>query len=316
MKKDSPKKSVWTFTPSPTLDLGGVVDHLTPNEKSYVYDQTKSPGGNGINAARILTRLRVPTVATGFIGGGIGEEIRFLLDQERVKNKFVAIQGHSRIGVTVSNRQDHRQTRLTFPGPAILPDEKRAFFKMIESLHNVEILVIGGSLPKGFQASNVKEVMKMAQKKNISCFVDCPGKILRELIPAQPHLIKPNLIEFQEATRTNVKTIRAVRKQAIKLLEKIPYVCISSVEDGALLITRSGTYFGRIPNVKIRSTVGAGDSMVGAMTAQFFKKNQSNQDILRWGLAASAATLSHSGTALGTAEEIKNLYAKTVVEAI
>lgn len=310
------QKYIFTVTPNPTLDLGGVVDRLIPNEKSYVYDQTKSPGGNGINAARILTRLQVPVVAGGFVGGGVGEEIQFYLNQEGVKNKFVPIKGHSRIGVTVSNKKDHQQTRLTFPGPDILQSEKRALFALIKNDPRIEILIIGGSLPNGFRSSDVRKVMKIAHQENIFCVVDCPGKTLRRLISARPHLIKPNLVEFQEATGSNVKSIRSVRREAEKLLKRVPYVCVSSVEGGALLVTRDGAYFGRIPRVKVKSTVGAGDSMVGAMTAQFFRKNKSDRDILRWGLAAAAATLSHPGTACGTEQEIHSLYAKTKVEML
>lgn len=310
------EKHIFAFTPSPTLDIGGVVDQIKPNEKSYVHNQTKSPGGNGINAARILTRLGVPTLASGFVGGSIGEEIKSLLSQEAVKTKFVSIKGHSRLCVTVSNRQDHQQTRLTFPGPTILPSEKQYLFTLIKSDHHITILIIGGSLPHGFQLPDVKKVIKIARLRDIPCIIDCPGKDLRKLILERPYFIKPNLLEFQEATRSKVKSLSAVHKEAKKLLKYVPYICVSSVEGGTLLVTKDQAYFGRIPKVEIKSTVGAGDSMVGAMAAQLFWKNPSDQDILRWGLAASAATLSHQGTAFGTAQEIKQLYKKTKVEVV
>jgi 1-phosphofructokinase family hexose kinase len=310
------KGHVFALTASPTLDLSGIVNQIIPSEKNYVYDQIKSPGGNGINAARILTRLRIPTLATGFLGGSVGEEIKFLLDKEGVKNRFIPIKEHSRICVTVSNRSDHQQTRLTFPGPHISPNEKRALFSLVANDKKIKILVMGGSLPSGFEVQDAKKILKIMRQKNIPCIVDCPGMILRDLINERPTLIKPNLMEFQEATRSSGFTIQAVRQAAQKILEKVPYVCVSSVEDGALLITRDKSYFGKIPKIKIRSTVGAGDSMVGAMTAQLFQKNASAQDILRWGLAAAAATLSNPGTAFGTASEIQMLYKKTKVETI
>lgn len=310
------KRHIFSFTPNPALDLGGIVDELTPNEKCYVHDQIKSPGGNGINAARILTRLRVPVIASGFIGGSVGEEIQSLLNDEKVISKFISIKGHSRLCVTVSNRKDHQQTRLTFPGPKILSREKQALLTMIETHQGIEFLIMGGSLPSGFRFADARRVMKIARQRNIPCIVDCPGDVLRELLTERPYFIKPNLVEFQETTGSRVKSIQSVHKKARQLLEMVPYVCISSVEEGALLVSKEGAYFGRIPKVKIMSTVGAGDSMVGAITAQFFRKNRSAQDILRWGLASAAATLSRSGTAFGTASDIVNLYMKTRVEAV
>lgn len=56
--------------------------------------------------------------------------------------------------------------------------------------------------------------------------------------------------------------------------------------------------------------------MVGAMVAQLYKKNKSDADILRWGLAAAAATLAKPGTAFGSAHDIYRLYNKTKVSIL
>lgn len=307
---------VLTLTPNPTLDLGGVVDNLIPNEKCYVYDQTKSPGGNAINAARILTRLGVPAIATGFLGGSIGEEIKALLAEEGVKSKWIDIQGNTRLSVIVSNKKDHMQTRLSFPGPRILAAEKRQLFQMIKKDKKLAGLLIGGSLPAGFSTADIKKLLKITNQKGVRCVVDCPGKVLREVIPARPFFIKPNLLEFQEAMGTKAESISEVRAEASKWLKSVTYICVSSVEEGTLLLSQDRAYFGRIPPVEIRSTVGAGDSMVGAMAAQVFRGNRVVADILRWGLAAAAATLSHHGTAAGTTREMRKLYKQTRVEEI
>ncbi len=252
--------------------MSGVADNLRPNEKSYIQDENRSPSGNAINAARILTRLRVPTLTTGFLGGSTGEEIKNLLDEEDVKNNFIKIKGHSRICVTVSNKKDHLETRLDFPGPYITNQEFEKLFKLLKSQKNISILLIGGSLPQGLNPTDVIKLMNFARKQKIECVVDCPGNILRILIAGKPILIKPNLNEFQEMTESSAKSIRNVQKEARKLLNRVSYICVSSVEGGALLITKNNSYFGQIPKVKIRSSVGAGDYMVGAMVSQLYKK--------------------------------------------
>lgn len=312
MPRKKTKKTVVAFTPSPALDLSGTVDGLKPNEKSYVYDEVRSPGGNAINAARILSRLKVDVLATGFLGGSTGEEIEFLLQQEGVKCRFVKIKGHSRICVTVANNSDHKQTRLTFPAPPISAREKNKLFQFVQK-QKQHFLIIGGSLPQGVQPSDIVRLMKMAQNKNIKCVVDSPAQVLRKLIAGNPFFIKPNLTEFQLLTNTRATTINGVKHAAKDLLKKIPFICVSSVEGGALLLTHTANYFGRIPHIKIKSTVGAGDSMVGAMVAQFCQDNPSESDILRWGLAAAAATLEEKGTAFGSAKRIHQLYQQTKV---
>ncbi|MBS1972623.1 MAG: hexose kinase [Bdellovibrionales bacterium] len=307
------KNAVLTITPNPSLDISGFVDRIIPNEKTYVQDEAHAPGGNAINVARILCRLKVPVVASGFLGGAAGYEVASLLKKENIRQHFIAIKEPTRTNVTISSRHHHQQTRLSFSGPRIEPREKDQLSRFVRSQHHMGILVIGGSLPPNFSVRDLTGFISIAQKKNASVVIDCPGAILRHLTKHKLLLIKPNLEEFQLMTQSRVRTLSAVKKKALQLLQSVSYVCVSSVEGGALLVTSSGCFFGRIPRVKIRSTVGAGDSMVGAMVAQLFKGNSSASDILRWGLAAAAATLSEEGTTLGSASQIEELYKKTVV---
>lgn len=307
---------VCTVTPNPALDLSGIVENLIPNEKSYVHDESRWPGGNAINVARILARLKIPVLATGFLGGGNGQEVKILLDEEGVQNQFIKIQNQTRINVTISNNSDHKQTRLSFAGPQIHRTEKDQLFHFLRMKTKISLLVIGGSLPKGFSQTDLIQILRIANKRKIRTIVDCPGLVLHKVLNQNPFLIKPNLEEFQELVGKKVKSIGSVQDQAKKLLDKVLLICVSSVEGGALLITRQGSVFGRIPEIEIKSTVGAGDSMVGAMVAQLYKKNESPPELLRWGLAASAATLSKSGTTLGSRTQIQDFYKKTKVEVL
>ncbi|WP_374078912.1 1-phosphofructokinase family hexose kinase [Bdellovibrio bacteriovorus] len=307
---------ICSITPNPALDLSGFVEALKVDEKTYVHQEVRAPGGNGINSARILNRLGVSVVASGFLGGSTGKEIELLLKGEHLRHHFIPIRESSRINITVTNQSNHKQTRLSFPGPRVDRDEKRQLFNYIKGNKELCLLILGGSLPPGFTTKDFRSLIAIAKKNNVEVVVDCPGGILSQVISSKPLLIKPNLDEFQVLTGTKVRSIFAVRAQAEKYLNKVPYICVSSVDGGALLVTPVGAYFGRIPEVRILSTVGAGDSMVGSMVAQLYKGNRSPEQILRWGLAAAAATLSESGTRLGRASHIKKLFKRTVVESV
>lgn len=309
-------RRVLAVTPNPALDLGGVVDVLRPDEKSYVHDETRAPGGNGINAARILTRLGVPAVAAGFIGGGTGQEITRLLTEEGVEQDFVAIDAPSRIGVTVSNRADHRQTRLSFPGPRIRRRETDALVAKLRHDRFLSQLLIGGSFPAGFGLPEARRLIRLARQRGVPVTVDCPAAVLPGLIEAGPFFIKPNLTEFQQSFHSKAESIDDVVADVRRLLPRVPYVCVSSVEGGALLVAPDGVFFGRIPRVKLRSTVGAGDSMVGAMVSRFHRGRFGGEDLLRWGLAAAASTLEQPGTTLGAARDIRRLYRRTAVRTV
>jgi 1-phosphofructokinase family hexose kinase len=318
---------IYTVTPNPTLDLGGKVERLVPNEKNYVDDETRFPGGNAINAARILRRLGVPVVATGFLGGGIGAEVETLLREEGVTSHFVKIEGNTRIGLTVSNRKTHVQTRLSFPGPRILSSEWKLLLHNLAKIKPPGLVVIGGSLPPGITAAQIGNLIRALRKHQILSMVDMPGPLLKSIIPEGPVFIKPNLTEFQELVGKRITSVPAVLREARKLCRHVSLVCVSSVGGGALLITRKSAWFGRAPRVKVKSTVGAGDSMVGAVAAHLWKNLESEGgiealtddtigDLLRWGLAAAAATLETHGTELGSAEKIHEYYRKTRVARV
>ncbi|MDG0818168.1 1-phosphofructokinase family hexose kinase [Bdellovibrio svalbardensis] len=308
------KKTVCTITPNPALDLSGTVRNIKPNEKCYVFDEQRAPGGNSINSARILNRLNIPVIASGFLGGSTGDEIHSLLDREKLRNHFIHISDSTRINVTVSNQHDHKQTRLSFPGPTIRRDEKQQLFELVSKNVNISLLVMGGSLPKGFTPKDLLHIMRLAQSRGIEVIIDSPGEILAQVVSGKPLLIKPNLEEFQTLTKSRVTTISSVIKKAKEKLPMVSLVCVSSVEGGAVLITPESSFFGKIPRIKIRSTVGAGDSMVGAMVAQLYQGNTSAEELLKWGLAAAAATLSHPGTSLGRASEMQHFYELIHVE--
>lgn len=299
-----------TLTPNPALDVSGTVPKLIPNEKAYVSHEMRLPGGNGVNAARIAHRLGADVVATGFLGGSVGKEFAELLTLEKIPQHFIEIQGHTRSNVTISLEESHEQTRLSFPGPKIQKSEKEALMYFLErSLPH--LIVVGGSFPQGFSTGFLSQLIKHFHENDVPVFVDIPGKLLKDVVDAKPVFIKPNLTEYQEMMGKKVSKIKDVLKLARTLSHLVPLQCISSVEGGALLVTPEHAWFGTIPKLKVQSTVGAGDSMVGAMAHVFVKSSNKItpalcERMLRTGLAASAATLSNKGLTMGTKASIRS----------
>jgi 1-phosphofructokinase family hexose kinase len=268
-------------------------------------------------------------VTTGFLGGGVGGEIENLLTAENLTHDFVKVSSPSRISVTVSNLKTHLQSRLSFSGPTINHSEWERLTHHLDKLPPEGLAIIGGSLPPGVDGKLFTSFIANLSERGFNCIVDVPGKYLKEACEANPLLIKPNLFEFQELTGKKITSKEDVVLEAQKLLSKVKIICISSVENGALLVTQGGAWFGRIPALEIRTTVGAGDSMVGAMAAKLFEwKNMEGEksyvaigqdrghELHQWGLAASCATLIVRGTELGSAEDIKKYFPEVIVEEL
>lgn len=308
---------IYTVTFNPALDVSGTVEKIIPNEKSYVFDEIHHPGGNGINAAIIIHRLGSDVKATGFLGGTNGAEIKRLLDEEKLKSSFIKISGNTRMNITVSSRKTYKQTRLSFTGPKIKVDEFRKLCSFLKKIKKNDLVLIGGSLPPGITSQHIKKIVKDLKNKEILCMADMPGKILSEIISAKPYFIKPNLIEFQELVGKKVKSIKTILPIVRQLNELVPLICVSSVDGGAILVTKDEAWFGKIPKVKILSTVGAGDSMVGAMATRLAaNKDAQIEELLRLGLAASCATLTNEGMVLGSKQMITKYLSRILIKRI
>ena len=308
---------IYTVTFNPALDIGGIVDQIIPDEKSYVVNEIHHPGGNGINAAIIIHRLGSKVNATGFLGGTNGLEIKRLLDLEKLKHNFIKISGNTRMNITVSSSKTNRQTRLSFPGPKIKSIELKKLCNLINKLKPQDLVLIGGSLPPGITTKKVFEIVKNLKKKKILCMVDMPGKLLSEIISSKPYFIKPNLIEFQELVGKKVESIKTILPLVRQLNAFVPLICVSSVDGGAILVTKDEAWFGKIPKVKVLSTVGAGDSMVGAMATRIaINKDYSIEELLRLGLAAACATLTNEGMVLGSNKMIKDYLPRIFIKRL
>ena len=184
-------------------------------------------------------------------------------------------------------------------------------------------LSFGGSLPQKLSAQDVCSLVKKLQAKGCLCIVDTPGFILKKALLEKPFCIKPNLQEFQELTGTRVSSLASVLSLAKKITQEVKVVCVSSVEGGALLVTQQQAWFGKIPDIEVCSTTGAGDSMVGALAVEIAKCSSSVFDVdkqgatwLRWGLAAAAATLATPGPAFGTKAQIHRYFKQIQVQEV
>jgi 1-phosphofructokinase family hexose kinase len=314
---------IYTITPNPALDLNGIVNELVTDEKNYVRTETRFPGGNAVNVARLLTRLQVPVIASGFLGRSVGQEIRHLLDVEHVRHDFVPIDGTTRISVTMTSAKTSKQTRLSFPGPSIQRAEILKLFERVSAYRRVTILVLGGSFPPGFNVSDANRIVRVAQERQMLVVVDAPSQIMRKLNLNGLTIIKPNLHEFQELIGRKLTSLSSIAKAAKVLARKVGLVCVSSVEGGALIASRDFVCHGKTPSIKPKTTVGAGDSMVAAIVAEHWRRETTEfndplllQELLRQGLAAASAALIRPGTELGKTKDIRKFYKEISVSEL
>ena len=123
------------------------------------------------------------------------------------------------------------------------------------------------------------------------------------------YLMKPSLHELSvmldRPIETRAETAAAAR--ALVAEGRAEVVVVSLGEEGALLVTEALEEYFIAPEVPIRSAVGAGDSMVGAIVFAL-EKGWNVTEAVRYGVAAGAATIMTPGTELCYREDVERLF--------
>ncbi|SUG29137.1 6-phosphofructokinase 2 [Salmonella enterica subsp. arizonae] len=101
-----------------------------------------------------------------------------------------------------------------------------------------------------------------------------------------------------------------VHKAALEVVQsgKARRVVVSLGPQGALGIDSENCIQVVPPPVKSQSTVGAGDSMVGAMTLKL-AQDASLEEMVRFGVAAGSAATLNQGTRLCSRDDTQKIYA-------
>lgn len=205
-------------------------------------------------------------MALGFIGGHNGRVMVDLLKDEGVTCYFTPITQETRRDIIVSAGTGRRrtQTMLNAHGPSIAPDEWRSFLKHLRLLDLRDAYVVAsGSLPRGVPADAYYEIVTLVQSHGAKAVLDADGAGLRAGLKARPFAIKPNLNELRRATGRPLRTEAEALEAATDLNHAgVEIVMVSRGRRGLLVVSRDEQYRATPPPVKVRSTVGAGDSTV------------------------------------------------------
>jgi 1-phosphofructokinase len=286
-----------TVTLNPAIDKTAHVGKLQPGALNRLQDVIVDAGGKGVNVSAVVSVLGGKTIATGFVGGTVGDELLMRLDSRVIPHDFVRIAGTTRVNLKLIDN-DGILTELNEPGAVISPEEWRALEqKLFMYASRDTIFVLSGSLPLGLDAGTYRDLCHTLRERGARVFVDADGEPFRQALLARPDYIKPNryeLLQYFSAPSDTPET--ALADYCRELLNKgVSFVALSMGEDGALFVTETACYRAPPLSVPVRSTVGAGDSMVAAL-AYGLDKGFKPEQSMTLAMAASAVAVTMPGT--------------------
>ena len=301
---------IYTLTLAPSLDSATQTPQIYPEGKLRCSAPVFEPGGGGINVARAITFLGGEATAIYPAGGATGEHLTALLADEQVPVETVETGDWTRQNLHVHVDSSGEQYRFVMPGAALTQQEFRHLEEKVQAIEPGSLLVISGSLPPGIDIENLTQLVKSAQQHQLRCIIDSSGEALAAALEVgNIELVKPNQKELSALVQRDLSQPNDVRQAAQELIRsgKAQRVVVSLGPQGALGVDSSGSVQVVPPPMKSQSTVGAGDSMVGAMTLRL-AENAGLEDMVRFGVAAGSAATVNQGTRLCSQENTHKIY--------
>ncbi len=288
---------ILTVTLNAAIDRTLVVPSLALGQRHRAQEGFAFAGGKGINVARGLRALGVPTLATGFAGGRNGDAIRDGLSEAAVPFDLVEIRGHSRTSTAIVDPTTGTQTEINEYGPEISSEEAREFSRRFEHLlEYATAVVFAGSLPPNMEESFLVKLVGQARERGLYTVIDSPPTVLKAALKAAPSLVSPNQNEAESVVGFDFieggdfpRAIRMLSEQGAK------DVCITSTEGHSYLGVGGEITLAHAPRVEARSTIGSGDAYLAGLLAGLLHRDLSAAEAMRLAAGCAAANAESLG---------------------
>ncbi len=302
---------VITLTFSPCIDKSASIPALVPEKKLKCTLAKMDPGGGGINVARAIVKLGGKATAVYPAGGYTGHMLTQLLDEEEVPSIVIKMKNETRENVIILEKENNRQYRFGFPGAELEEVEWKECIDAIDNEKDLSFIVASGSLPPGVPDDVYATLAKVARAKNAKLVVDTSGEALKNAVEEGVYMLKPNLGELAILAGKKHLDDDEVEKVARDIIEKggCEIMVVSMADKGAMLITKDESFTVLPPKVEVKSTVGAGDSMVAGIVFAL-AENKSLREALEFGVASGTAATLQPGTELCSRENTEDLLSK------
>lgn len=305
-----------TVTLNPAVDKTVEINDFAINSVNRVSTVQLDAGGKGINVSKVILSLVGKSKAIGFLGGRAGNFIKSYLDEMGIENDFIVVKGETRTNLKIVDPLQHTNTDINEMGPEITTEDINQMDHYIsQSVDEKSVIVFSGSVPPNVSQDIYQKWIYQAKEKGAKTILDADGELMRMGIEAGPYLIKPNIHELERLLARKITSIEEAIECSRNIMGKygIGIVAVSMGEKGALFLNKEATIFAKGITVDVKSTVGAGDSMVAAL-AYAIDEGYAFEKAVTLAVAAGTANVMTYGTESSSLEVILELEKKVQCE--
>jgi len=306
----TPQTPIITLTLNPALDMSSRVARVIPDQKLRCGEPMLDPGGGGLNVSRAIAALGGESLALVALGGLTGDRLAGLIRHEGVPFLAITAPGETRLSLTITEDATGRQYRFMMPGPVWEgPDQDRVFHLLRASARPGAFGVISGSQPPGVPPDfPARLAQSMA---GLTIVLDTSGPALAHAA-AHPipglEILRMNGAEAQELAGHPLASPQDTAAFAQSLVVKgvAHRVIVARGAEGNVLVDASQRLFAPAAKVAVVSTVGAGDSFVGALILML-ARGADVAAALAFATAAASAAVTTDATQLCRLDDVQRL---------
>lgn len=306
-----------TVTMNPAIDKTAYLEDLRKGALNRISSVVYDAGGKGINVSKTIRALGGETLASGFMGRNGSDIIHKCLEDEGIKYDFVTVNGQTRTNMKLVT-SDGELTEINESGPAIdKEDIERLINKLSSYAGKGNIFILAGSVPAGADTSVYAELVSILKASGSAVIVDAEGEIFEKALEKGPDIVKPNVFEVAKYFKYDHEPDeKELLYMGQSLIDKgVRLAAISEGGKGAMFFTKDKICRCPSLNVKVNSTVGAGDGMVAAL-AYAYDKGMSFEESIRLSMAVSAGAVTTIGTKPPAKELVYELINQVEIETI
>ncbi len=307
---------ILTLTLNPALDMATEVAEFVPGQKLRCTDPMLDPGGGGLNVSRAIRALGGDSLALVALGGLTGDRLAGLIRADGVTFLSILGPGETRQSLTVTEQASGKQFRFMLPGPVWTETERARVFTLLRATARPGgFSVISGSQPPGVPVDFPAQLAgSMPGSRPI---LDTSGQALAEAVRHPIPGLEVLRMDSEEGEALAGKPLESrsdTADFAQSLVQKgvARMVVVARGADGNVLADAGRRIFAAAPKVKVRSTVGAGDSFVAAFTLALARGQWPDQALAQ-GSAAAAAAVMTDATHLCRQEDVDCLLPQATV---
>ena len=299
---------IYTVTLNPAIDKTVVIENFRAGGVNRVASVREDAGGKGINVSKCLKNLGEKSVAAMILAGDTGAKLERMLGELGIPVLSVWTEGENRTNLKIIDPVNKANTDINEPGPVVSAALLEQFKEKLGSrIQPEDVVILSGSLPAGVDRGLYGEWTAYFRSLGACVYLDADGEPMEKGMKAIPYMIKPNNDELAALLGKEKLSIEEMVFEGKRLHDTgIEEIVISLGGDGALFVSKDGCYRAEGLKVEVKSTVGAGDSVVAAMAYAQVKK-LSRQEKISLAVAIGAASVMQSGTQPPEAELVWEL---------